>query len=282
MPRLTALQSLLATAFVVGIAASAGIAADDQPIPNFAPDAATSWVPEGDDFLPPSNGPGPVTFDPAHPYVPNFTPGKEPTYRVADLSNPILQPWVAERMKKDNAAVIAGGIPFRARERCWPPGVPAFAIYSLVEPLFFVQTRDKVVIIDRGNQEVRRVYLNVPHSGRATPSWYGESIGHYENGDTLVVDTVGLTEKSFVDNYRTPHTAALHVVERFKLTGGGKGLELTIGIEDPGAFTAPWVAVQRFKARPDDVLDERICAESTDNFFNQDLVPLPQAARADF
>jgi len=67
-----------------------------------------------------------------------------------------------------------------------------------------------------------------------TPSWYGESVGRYENGDTLVVDTIGLSTKTFVDNYRTPHTDKLHVIERFKMIDGGKTLEDLITVEDPG------------------------------------------------
>ena len=70
---------------------------------------------------------------------------------------------------------------------------------------------------------VRRVFLTDKHSEHVTPSWFGELIGHYENGDTLVVDTIGLsTEKSYIDNFRTPHTEKLHVVERFTIEPDGK------------------------------------------------------------
>src|SRR5215510_7069854 len=82
------------------------LAAD--PIPNFAPDSTTAWTldrPAHDDFLPPPSGPGPVLSDPAHPYVPNGQ--GQPTYRVADLTNPILKPWVIERMRKANEKVLA-------------------------------------------------------------------------------------------------------------------------------------------------------------------------------
>ena len=68
-------------------------------------------------------------------------------------------------------------------------------------------------MIHSGNEEVRRIHLDVPHSANPKPSWYGESVGHYE-GDTLVVDTIGLNDKTFIDNYRTPHTEKLHVGER--------------------------------------------------------------------
>src|SRR4051812_47669646 len=71
--------------------------AEQASIPHLA-SVDFGWVSPSDDFLPPDSGPGPVTFDKAHPYVPNG--GGQPTYRVADLGNPILKPWVVEKMKK--------------------------------------------------------------------------------------------------------------------------------------------------------------------------------------
>src|SRR5438876_5342613 len=74
------------------------------PVPNFAPDRSTAWVPDrptGDDFLPPPSGPGPVMSEKDRPYVPNGV-GRQPTYRIADLSNPILKPWVIDQLKKAN------------------------------------------------------------------------------------------------------------------------------------------------------------------------------------
>src|SRR5262245_4622232 len=122
------IQLCLAAVLLYG-AASSSFA---QPIPAFGPDTITSWYPDrpkGDDFLPPESGPGPVLADPAHPYVPNDegrNTGVQPTYRIADLSNPILQPWAREQMKQANDEVLAGKVPFIARERCWPAGVPGF------------------------------------------------------------------------------------------------------------------------------------------------------------
>src|SRR5882724_5687176 len=212
--------SLCLTAGV--LCAGAALAAqgtNGQSIPNFAPDDSTSWYPDrpiGDDYLPPPSGPGPVRADPAHPYVPNDegrNTGVQPTYRIADLSNPILQPWAREQMRKANDEVLAGGVPFRARERCYPAGVPSFVIYSLIESFYFYQTPQKVTIINPGGPEVRQIHLDVPHAVDPRPSWYGESVGRYEGGDTLVIDTIAITDKTFVDNYRTPHTAKLHVVE---------------------------------------------------------------------
>ena len=274
------LSIALAASFVVpALAADRG---QNSAIPNFAPDTTTSWVLAGrmDDLLPPDSGPGPVTFDKAHPYIPNGS-GTQPTYRVADLGNPILQPWAAAQMKKANDEVLAGKVPFRARERCWPIGVPGFVVYSLVEPIFFYQRPDELVMIDRGGPEVRHIYLNVPHSKNPKPSWYGESVGHYENGDTLVIDTIGVTTRAFVDNYRTPHTDKLHVVERWTLTPDKKNIDISIRVEDPGAFTQPWSAKQRLRRVDREPLQEVTCNENGLDLVPNDF-PQPEAKTPDF
>src|SRR6266550_9573435 len=86
--------------------------ADSAKQPNFAPDDSTGWVPArgaGDEFLPPPSGPGPVTSEKDHPYVPNGS-ALQATYRIADLSNPILKPWVVEQMRRANDRVRAGKV----------------------------------------------------------------------------------------------------------------------------------------------------------------------------
>jgi hypothetical protein len=251
--------------------------------PNFSPDGDTGWIParaEGDDFISPESGPGPVVSDKDHPYVPN-NPRSQPTYRVADLTNPILKPWMMEPMRRANEEVLAGKVPFTADSRCWPGGVPGFDVYAHVRPTYFVQSEKEVVLIMESDMQVRRIYLNVPHSKAPKPSWYGESVGHYE-GDELVVDTIGMNDKSFVDNYRTPHTDQIHVVERFKLIDGGKQLQVTVTVDDPGAFNMPWTAIQRWRRREGVGLIELICAENHNDYFGNESVPIPQADRPDF
>src|SRR5213596_622166 len=86
----------------VFIAALPASAAPDEKIPNFAPDSTTGWLkPPGDEFIQPASGPGPVKADPSAPYHTNALFAQE-TPKVADLSNPILQPWVKEQMRKEN------------------------------------------------------------------------------------------------------------------------------------------------------------------------------------
>jgi hypothetical protein len=269
-------------------------------IPDFGSDPATSWYPPGpfgDEFLAPASGPGPVLSPPEHPYRPNDLDGKvdaesKPTYRIADLSNPILTPWAREQMKPWNDMALQGDkIPFTARERCYPPGVPAWNVFRRVGTpmIFFVQTPKIVWLIWRGDMQVRRVYMDVPHSRNPKPSWHGESVGHYEGGDTLVVDTIALKAHplSFVDNYRTPHTDKLHVVERFKLIEGGKAIEVDIHVEDPGAFTTPWNAKQRLQRTNErGAMQETSCAElgftPGGDYFGKQAVPIPSAAKPDF
>ena len=233
-----------------------------------------------DDFLPPAGGFGPVTSELGHPYVPNGE-GKQQTNRIADLANPILQPWVIQQMAKTNADVWAGKIPFIARERCWPTGVPGWLVFAHAAGMYVVQTDKEILFIQELDQQVRLIYMNVAHSKNPKPSWYGESVGHFEGGE-LVVDTIGMNNKSFVDNYRTPHSDKIHVVERFKLVDGGKALQVTATVEDPGAYNMAWSAVQRWKRGPDRTILEQICAENSEEFYSYSVVPMPQSAKPDF
>jgi hypothetical protein len=140
-----------ALAGLAGIAAAlwppAAAAQPNVAAPNLYVDSETGWLPIGDDLLPPPSGPGPVTFDKRHPYVDNAAArraGTQPTYRVADVGNPILQPWAAEQMRKANEEVLAGKVPFRPRESCYPGGVPGFLVYNLVFADRFLQTAKQV------------------------------------------------------------------------------------------------------------------------------------------
>jgi hypothetical protein len=247
----------------------------------------------GNDFIRVPGSPDPVTYDPAHPYVPNGL-GKQPTWRVADLTNPNLTQWAKDGLKKSNDMVLAGFAMYARTSRCWEPGVPV--LNTSPGRTYFIQTPKEVMIVWQRDQIVRHVYLNVPHSRNPKPSWNGESVGYYD-GDTLVVDTIGLSTKSFVDNYRTPHSENLHVIERFRTIEDGKKLEVEMTMDDPQAFVKLWKALHRWSldqttARgPGDVTgtyDEEIrCMDGEMvNPLNQLdsalLEPLPTANRADF
>jgi hypothetical protein len=277
---------------VIAALATAERAAAQSPSPPvFSPTPTAGWISYGPEYIPDPTGPQPVTFDPQHPFINNpieynaarpgaKDPDEQSTFAVADLSNPILQPWAREELRKLNERVLAGRPLYSRQTSCWPTGVPTFLLY-VVNPVFFLPEKDKVTIIAMSDHMVRRVYLNAPHSANVKPSWFGESVGHYE-GDTLVVDTIGLTTKAFVDNYRTPHTEKLHVVERFRMIEDGNTLEVRIRVEDPGAFTTPWEASQRFARVEGPPFREMICAENNTNYFNHEMDPIPTAEKPDF
>ena len=293
----------MAFAAAVWLSWSPGFAATAQPAPNFAPSPDIGWYAFNRQFIAPQSGAGPVQQDPGHPYVSNDefrVSGKQPTDQMADLGNPILQPWAREVLSKRNAIVLAGKPAPPPHASCWPVGVPGFILRPMTEPMFFIQTPTEVVMILSSKQEIRHIYLNAKHSAKMKPSWYGESVGHYE-GDTLVVDTIGIDKRTWVDGFGTPHSPQLHVVERFHLTGNGEVLQADVHVEDPGAFTRPWNAIQRFRqyeaavrkmpidriaqlaSVPEGPLREMICADNPNSFFEGVTAsPLPQAVASEF
>jgi len=259
----------------VGIAARAG--AQEGAIPQFMSTDFGWQLNTGLDFRPIEGKVAPVARDPG-------TRVKQGIERMSDAGNANLKPWAAAQMRMHNDLVRGGHRAFSAQSRCWPGGVPGQLLF-VAEPVYFIQTPQEVRIIWQRNQWVRRVYLNREHSPNPKPSWFGESVGRYENGE-LVIDTIGFVEHqySFVDNYRTPHTKELHVVERWKFVDGGNAIEATVIVEDPGAFNAPWSGMARWQKvnRP---LMESICAENNLNYetyFKLREYPMPVANSSDF
>jgi hypothetical protein len=265
---------------VIGAAPIApAVAQQKSPSPDFSSNLA-GWVGRngGGPFFEPVPGRlPPVVSDPAHPFVPNGV-NKPPTFRIGDLSNPNLKPWVKEHMKKDINEVLAGmKSAFTPQSSCVPAGVPFFMGYGGPDPVMFLQTPKEVWIFWTEDNQVRRVYMDVPHSDDPKPSWYGESVGHYE-GDTLVVDTIGLNDKTVVDVYRTPHTQKLHVVERWRMVEGGQAMEVIFKVDDPDAFYEPWSGMRHYRRVQQEFL-EKICAENNTHLFDYHM---PVADKPDF
>jgi hypothetical protein len=272
---------------VVGAAAFAQGAAK-APGKDAIPDLASvdfAWLAMGADWREPQAGAGhgPIKPDPEHPFHSNVDGPGQVTIRLGDYKDTVLKPWAAAQMRASNEEALSGkrAVPFAAQARCWPGGVPGQLLYP-AEPFYFIQTPKQVWMIWQRDHMVRRIFLTDKHSESVTPSWFGESIGHYENGDTLVVDTIGLsTTNSYIDNFRTPHTEKEHVVERFKVSADGKMLEASVVVTDPDTFTAPLHMVQRWRKVKNTLL-ETVCAENNADFFHQNLFPLPEAEKADF
>ena len=164
---------------------------------------------------------------------------------------------------------------------------------------------DEARILYNYDHQVRHIRMNERHPARVIPSWYGDSVGFYE-GDTLVIDTVGIKSGPFamIDWYGTPHTAALHVIERYRLLDEdaakegwngtprrisapsgrpdykGKYLQLQFTVDDEGVFTTPWTATMTYGRGPADWV-EAVCAENTQWFPGQEAA-LPTADKPDF
>ena len=111
----------------------------------------------------------------------------------------------------------------------------------------FVQLPDVVYILYEYGPTWIPVWLNRKHSDDPDPTWYGESIGWYENGDTLAVDSIGFNDKTWLDMVGRPHTEQLHLIQRYKRVDKDH-LQYDVTIDDPGAYTRPWTGQKIFNA----------------------------------
>jgi len=263
------------------------------------PDFSGIWIHANPGFEPLASGPTALVNRARRPN------GTGDILRLAgDYNNPILKPEMVEAVKKHGELGMAGIGDPNPRNQCWPEG-PPFVFTN--GPTQLVQRKDKVTILYVYAYQVRQVRMNQQHPARVTPSWYGDSVGHYE-GDTLVVDTVGIKvgRYSMVDWYGTPHTEALHVVERYRMldydaakegferdakqhnvapgmpvpNDHGKYLQLRFTVDDKGAFTMPWTATMTYRNDPDGWV-ERPCAENIQWYPGRDA-DVPQAVKPDF
>ena len=141
--------------------------------------------------------------------------------------------------------------------QCLPTGVPRLAPY----PMKYLQMPKLFVILFEGNiHTYRQVFLDrTEHPKDLNPSWYGDSIGHWE-GDTLVVDTVGFNDLSWFDFAGHPHTEQLHTIERFRRPDLGH-IDYEVTIDDPGAYTKPFTLYGLFPLMQGEIM-EYICQEN--------------------
>jgi len=271
----------LAAAIIAGVLAGSALsiqaAADDESsTARTAPDFSGIWARANESWY--FALPGDAEGKPLE-----RLPAKTPEEVAGDYNNPILQPWVREIVKANAEKEFHDEYVPTAHGTCWPSGVPE--VLNLREAVELLQSKDKVTIIYQRDHQIRQIFLNQKHSSHPAPSWYGESVGHYE-GDTLVVDTIGQAVKplSVVDPYGTPHTDKLHVVERYRAIkdAKGKGLEVVFRVEDPGAFTMPWkgMVVYRPNRGP---FDEVVCAENNRSFGEGTLLgEIPEQKKPEF
>jgi hypothetical protein len=128
----------------------------------------------------------------------------------------------------------------------------------------------------------RFVWLNAAHPVNLKPSWYGDSVRHWER-DTLVVDAVGLDKRTWIDGFGTPNTDKRHAVERYHLRNP-ESLEVLFTVEDPGAFTTPWSAIAAYRKdrSTSEPYIEGACAENNRDEATGGLYAMPVAETPDF
>jgi hypothetical protein len=268
-------------------------------------------------FEPPASGPGPITnlsrwsqqrpqTDGGSAALPASEVGiSNYDQLVGDYKSPILQPWAAAVVKKFGEMSLAGITYPNPSNQCWPFPPPFIYKQFLMQ---MIQQPDRIIMLYNGDQ-IRRVRLNQSHPSPLTPSWYGDSIGHYE-GDSLVIDTVGVkTDRPYamIDLFGTPYTDKLHIVERYQVRNyddvkdalernrkenwlfngdvfkdyRGKFLQLHVTIEDEGVFTTPWTATITYMPGPDNIA-EGVCAENPHEYYNNKDSDVPKAKKPDF
>ena len=144
--------------------------------------------------------------------------------------------------------------------KCFPPGTPR--IYLQPFPLQFIQTPKEIIIIYEYDHTVRQIFTDGrPHPDDVIPTYMGHSIGKWE-GDTLVVDTIGFNEKTWLDRDGHQHSDQLHVMERFHRVDRDN-LQIDITMEDPKALVKPWVTQLNFQLKPDWDIMELACTDNT-------------------
>jgi hypothetical protein len=237
---------------------------------------------------------------------------------VGDYTNPLLTPEAAQILMERGDISLSGRAFLSPHNKCLlepPPFVLAMQFGVQI-----LQHEDGVVLNYLLNHLVRHIRMNAPHRTDMAPTWQGDSVGHYE-GDTLVIDTTGIKVSPFstVDRNGTPHSEALHVVERYRLIDGREareavlrherlynrdaiahadgdrgtygrgpidpdtslsGLQVEITVEDQGAFTAPWSALITYRPLIGD-WPEAVCAENPRDISESGLT-VPVAERVDF
>ena len=299
MNRVFALWGLLAAPLLIGPT----VAAEKAAIPDFT----GAWARNAFNMEAPASGPGPLAnLRRVGKDATAYILGGDPVPLVGDYKNPILKPETAAIVKKFGDMSLNHFGFHNPRNQCWPNGIP-FVLSANGLQIF--QQADKITMLYQTDHQVRRVRMNAQHPAKVTPTYYGDSVGHYE-GDTLVIDTIGVKPGPFamVDWFGTPQTPSLHVVERYRLLDyaqakegldrankenalpapaavdlsyRGKHLQLTFTVEDPTVFTTPWTATVTM-GKPVVEWAENVCAENPRKYGTEEDAQVPTAAKPDF
>jgi hypothetical protein len=145
-------------------------------------------------------------------------------------------------------------------KQCLPPGTPR--IYLQPFPFQIVQTPKEILMIFEYDHTVRQIFMDGrSHPEDITPTYMGNSIGKWDANNTLVVDTVGFNDKTWLDRDGHPHSDQLHVTERFHRVDRDN-MTIDITMEDPKALAKPWTTQLNFQYKPDWDVMELVCTDN--------------------
>ncbi|MGH9690816.1 MAG: hypothetical protein ACRD4C_06995 [Candidatus Acidiferrales bacterium] len=186
-------------------------------------------------------------------------------YDTASFSkgDPPMTAWGLERLKAAKPSQGPHGVSLKDTNdmvyQCYSPGLPY--IYLQLFPMEIVQTPTEVIELFEYDHSVRHIYLNrTKHLDDLTPTYMGDSIGHWE-GNTLVVDTIGLNDKRWLDRVGHPASDQMHIVEHIHRTDANL-LQVDFTFDDPKAYTKTWTATMRFRPHPNWYIMEDMCMDN--------------------
>ena len=173
-----------------------------------------------------------------------------------------MQPWAQEKFnyaKNPDVPMGRGRDELEPRYNCLPPGPTGLMLNPL--PFEIIQSPRRVILFHEHDHWIRQIWMDGREHPEGFPiTWMGHSIGKWD-GDTLVVDTVGINAKSsWIDRAGTPHSELLHVVERFRRLAHDT-LEVQFLFEDPKAYTRPWGGKKVYKLGEGWEIQEHVVCE---------------------
>ena len=253
-----------------------------EQAPRAIPSFAGRWSHNVSHLADPEEGEGPVSHIPGmrHLYGQERGRGLPGTdLWIGNHEDPVLQPWAAERVKaRGDKEQEMGQSDWQMLQLCMLVGTPH--VLLLRDPVEFLQEPGMITIVYHRDQQTRRIYLDEEHREAIAPSPYGHSVGWYEGGE-LVIDTLGMSVEGPIDYYGTPHTEQLHVIERYRVIEDGAALHVDVWVEDPGSFTSPWSASQRYDRSLRTQYEEIRCAENPKDIEGGEY-PIPRDDTPDF
>src|ERR1700722_1577323 len=182
------------------------------------------------------------------------------------------QPWALAKTMSEVSSTATGGDYGKTTDPqvkyCDPPGVGKILMWPA--KTYILQTPNIVYILYEFGPLWRPVFMNRKHPDDADSTWWGDSIGWYENGDTLVVDTNGFNGKTWLDQMGHPTTEKLHTIERYKRIDADS-MELQITIDDPGAYTKPFTTHRFYKISKTGSFYGRVCTIQDEQHFYDNL-----------